>query len=159
SLAGGSSILRMTKVTDPAGRWKKSGTDPFGDLREVFEPKPAGGTYQTSYTYTSLGQLAMVYLQRDGWSSGVNQTLMQTRSFVYNNDGSLQSVTHPETGVKTFTYGNGKVIRQYDKLNQSIAYDYDATTQRLTTVRQLSAAGVEDTAQRVGYTYDSIGRV
>ena len=42
------------KVTDPAGKWKKSEIDAMGNLTQVWEPQPAGGAdYETVYTYGS----------------------------------------------------------------------------------------------------------
>ena len=47
-----------TKVIDPAGKWKTSTVDAFGNLTLVTEPNPAGGAnLTTTYTYSLLNQL------------------------------------------------------------------------------------------------------
>ncbi len=38
-------------VTDPAGKWMTYTLDVFGNIKQVTEPRPAGGTYDTLYTY------------------------------------------------------------------------------------------------------------
>jgi YD repeat-containing protein len=40
------------KITDPANKWKKFTYDAFGNLVQVTEPNPAGGSnYQAYYAY------------------------------------------------------------------------------------------------------------
>ena len=56
------------KITDPAGRWKKYTMDGFGKLVKVEEPKPAGGTYLTNYTYSQYNKLVTVSMMRDGYN-------------------------------------------------------------------------------------------
>jgi hypothetical protein len=38
-------------VTDAAGKWKTHTTNAMGELVKVVEPNPAGGTWETNYTY------------------------------------------------------------------------------------------------------------
>ena len=67
-----------TKVTDPAGKWKKQTTDALGNLVAVTEPNPAGGAdFTTSYTYDVLNQLVRVEMPRP-YNGG---TYTQVRSF------------------------------------------------------------------------------
>lgn len=35
----------MVTVTDPAGKWKTYAMDGYGNLTQVSEPRPGGGTY------------------------------------------------------------------------------------------------------------------
>jgi hypothetical protein len=88
------------KVTDPAGKWKKTETDAMGKLTRVWEPRPGSGAdYETSYSYSVLGQLLTVTMTRPGYKVGDPATVTQTRNWVY--DSSTQrliSVTHPESG-------------------------------------------------------------
>ncbi len=47
-----------TTVTDPAGKWKKSTSDVFGNLLQVTEPNPAGGAnLEAYYAYDMLNHL------------------------------------------------------------------------------------------------------
>jgi YD repeat-containing protein len=41
----------LTTVTDPAGKWKKYTTNAIGNLIQVTEPAPEGGTHESYYTY------------------------------------------------------------------------------------------------------------
>ena len=55
-----------TKVTDPAGKWKKQTTDALGHLTTVTEPNPAGGAdWTTTYWYNTLDKLVRVALNDD----------------------------------------------------------------------------------------------
>jgi YD repeat-containing protein len=48
-------------VTDAAGKWKKFTLDALGNLTQVNEPNPGGGSdYVMRYTYDVLGHLATV---------------------------------------------------------------------------------------------------
>jgi YD repeat-containing protein len=53
-----------TTVTDPAGKWKTSTVDAYGNVFVVTEPNPAGGTFTTNYTYTPANQLTGVSMTR-----------------------------------------------------------------------------------------------
>src|ERR1035441_8829323 len=69
-----------TTVTDPAGKWKTSTVDAFGNLTLVTEPNPAGGAnWTTSYTYNVLSQLTQVTMPRPQGT--------QTRTFAYSGAG------------------------------------------------------------------------
>jgi YD repeat-containing protein len=61
------------KVTSPTGKWKQYEMDAAGRMTMVTEPRPAGGTYTTSYTYNFSGKLIGVSMPRDG--------VTQTRTF------------------------------------------------------------------------------
>ena len=106
-------------VTDPAGKWKQFESDVDGHLVKVTEPNPAGGTWDTTYTYSDLGQLLTVIMTRGG--------VTQTRTWTYDSlkRERLTSVTHPESGTTTFTYNNdGTVATKTDQRGQKLVYEY-----------------------------------
>ena len=89
-------------VTDPAGKWKKFTTDAYGNLIQVNEPNPAGGSdYVTTYTYDLFNRLIGVSMPR---STGT-----QTRSWTYTG-AFLTSATNPENGTVNYTYGSNNMI-------------------------------------------------
>ena len=56
-----------TKVTSPAGKWKKHEVDAAGNLIKVTEPNPAGGAdFITTYTYNDKGDLDCEYASAHG---------------------------------------------------------------------------------------------
>jgi len=121
------------KVTDPAGAWKIFTTDATGNLTQVTEPNPAGGTFLTYYTYSALNQLITVSMPRPSIPGG--GTVTQTRSFVYDGNQRLQSVTNPESGTTSYTYNSdGTMATKTDAKNQVISYFYD-TMGRLAQVK------------------------
>jgi hypothetical protein len=77
-----------TTVTDPAGKWKKSTVDAYGNVVTVTEPNPAGGTFATNYTYTPVNQLTTVSMTRG--------SVTETRTYVYNGS-DLVSATNTHT--------------------------------------------------------------
>ncbi len=132
---------------DPAGKWKTFATDGFGNLIQVTEPNPAGGTLLTSYAYGLLGHLKTVTMPR---STGT-----QTRSFAYSGN-LLMSATNPENGTVSYTYNAyNKVATRTDAKSQVTAYTYDSYA-RLTEVQRypLGLGYAEDTCQRETYYYD-----
>jgi YD repeat-containing protein len=148
------------EVTDPAGKWKKTETDATGNLTRVWEPRPGGGTdYESSYSYSVLGQLLTVTMARPGYKVGDPATVTQTRSWVY--DGGTQrlsSVTHPESGTTSYLYNlDGSVQRKTDAKGQYVLFDYDSDG-RVTARRRYYAGGAgEDTCGRVDYYYGTQG--
>ena len=62
-------------VTDAAGKWKTMAMDGVGNLTQVTEPSPVGGSYTTTYSYDVLNHLTEVSMPRDGNT--------QTRTFNY----------------------------------------------------------------------------
>jgi len=136
-----------TTMTDPAGKWKKYIPDSLGNLIQVNEPNPAGGAdLVSSYGYGLLNQLAGVSQTRSGTT--------QTRTFSYDSQQRLQSVTHPESGSITYTYNaDGSVAYKTDAKNQRTEYSYDAF-RRVIQIRRLPSPGVEEVCQRVNLYYD-----
>ena len=133
----------QTAVTDPAGKWKTSVTDAFGNLIQVIEPD----SLVTYYTYNAVNQLAQVSMP--------HSTGTQTRTFAYTGT-DLTSATNPENGTVTYQYdGSHHVTKRTDAMGQETRYSYD-NYGRLTQVQHWSGSPLqEQTFQRVTYAYDS----
>ena len=141
-----------TKVTDPAGKWKKQTTDAMGNLVMVTEPNPAGGAdWTTSYTYNFLNQLTQVSMPRSGYT--------QIRTFTWSGS-NLASETTPEAGTVTYQYdASHHVTQRTDAKGQQTQYSYDAYG-RLAQVRHYIPStswpyNQEQVNQRVDYSYDT----
>jgi len=138
-----------TTVTDPAGKWKTSTVDAYGNLALVTEPNPAGGTFTTTYTYTRANQLTGVSMTRGN--------VTQTRTFVYTGS-DMTSATNPENGTVTYVYDSShRVTSRTDALGSQTVYTYDSYG-RLSEVQYYPGfgyyKGIEDPNQRVTYYYD-----
>jgi RHS repeat-associated protein len=122
-----------TKVTDPAGKWKKFTSDSSGNLITVTEPDPNNATnctLVTNYTYNATSQLIGVSMPRTV-TGGSSYT--QTRTFQWTGS-DLTSSTNPENGTVTYQYdGAHHVTLRTDAKNQQTRYTYDAYA-RLSTV-------------------------
>ena len=137
-------------VTDPAGKWKTMTVDGFGNLVTVGEPNPAGGAWTTSYAYNAFNQLTTVTMPRP--------TGTQTRTFVYDANGRLASVTQPETGTTAYTYNAaGLLATRRDAKQQLTEYSYDAYNRAVQILRykRVSGADVLDPMQKTLYSFDS----
>jgi YD repeat-containing protein len=137
------------KVTDPGGRWKKYESDAFGQLTKVIEPNPAGGAdLETLYFYDEFGHLTEARMTRG--------SVTQTRTFVYNAQQRLQSMTLPESGTTTYTWNiDGTLWYKIDAKNQKIEYVYDSY-KRVTQIKKYPvSSGAEDSYQRQTFTYDA----
>ncbi len=131
----------------------------MGNLITVWEPHPVGpgADYVTSYTYTLLGKLNVVTMTRPGKGVGSPATVTQTRTYAYNSNGELLSVTHPENGTTQYEYfDDGSLKKKTDAKGQRLEWTYDAEGRPL-TVKRFSSAGVEDVCARVTTTYGSQG--
>lgn len=83
--------------------------------------------------------------------SGRGSTGTQTRTWEYDANQRVKSVTHPESGKTQYTYTDqGAILTKIDQTGVKIAYEYDAD-HRLTTTRQYHPGGAEETAARVDY--------
>ena len=106
-------------VTDPAGKWKTFTTDSYGNLVQVTEPNPYGGSnYITSYNYDVFNRLIKVTMPR---STGT-----QVRTWNYANGPFLVSATNPENGTVSYTYSGTKVATRTDSKGQQAVYSYDS---------------------------------
>ena len=137
----------QTTVTDPAGKSKTYTSDANGNLTQVSEPNPAGGTLVTLYTYDSLNHLTRVSMTRG--------SATQVRTFTYDpTTQRLSSATTPESGTVQFTYNaDGTLLWKIDAKGQKTQYGYD-THGRVTSVNYAPDGVTQDVCQRVTYTYD-----
>ena len=137
------------KVTSPSGKWKTYEMDALGRMTQVTEPRPGGGTYSTSYGYNITGKLISVSMPRDG--------VTQSRTFSYDTatQSRLMSATNPENGTVTYVYNNdGTVQSKTDAKGVRAEFTYDSYARVAQTRRLTAANSVEDRCQRVDYTYD-----
>ena len=77
--------------------------------------------YVIEYAYSVLALLTKVRMERLGM--GFNPaTVAQERTFTYNNEQRLQSVTHPESGTTSYSYNfDGAVKDKTDAMGQLLA--------------------------------------
>jgi RHS repeat-associated protein len=97
---------------DPAGNQRESVADGVGRLSSVYEPDPTNNnslTLQTSYTYNVLDELTQIA-----------QGPQQTRTYVYDALGRINTATTPEAGTVCFGTYSGSICQngydQYDNL-------------------------------------------
>lgn len=134
-------------VTDPAGKWKKFTRDAMGQLTQVEEPRPGGGTYKTTYVYDALGHMTTASMTRDG--------VTQTQTWAYNVQQRLASVTLPESGTTSYDYNaDGTLLRRTDAKGQKVEYTYDSASKWLTKIRRFPVgASVHDPCQSQDLSY------
>ena len=113
--------MHTRKVTDQAGKKRRSVTDALGNLVRVDEPNTSGslGTVTspvqpTVYSYDILNNLKTV-------NQGV-----QSRTFAYDSLSRLKSALNPESGTILYTYDqNGNLLTKKDARSITIVYTYD----------------------------------
>ena len=137
-----------TTVTDPAGKWKMYTSDAMGNLTQVTEPAPEGGTHLTSYAYNIFNRLTTVTMPR---STGT-----QTRTFNYDlTTARLMSVTNPETGTTSFEYNDdGTLFRKTDAKGQKVKFTYDSLG-RVTVKQTYKSDGTEDLCGKTTNYWDT----
>jgi RHS repeat-associated protein len=107
-----------TTAQDPAGNQRESVMDAAGRLSTIYEPNPPSNnnpTLPTSYTYSVLDELTQI-------TQG-----SQTRTYVYDALGRLNSATTPEAGAVCFGTYSGSTCQSngYDQFN-NLLYRTDA---------------------------------
>ncbi|MCW5968344.1 MAG: RHS repeat protein [Blastocatellales bacterium] len=120
-----------TKVTDQAGKVRRSRVDALGRLVRVDEPDGGGnlGTVTspaqpTNYTYNALGNLTQT--SQTGAPNGGGSSITQTRTFNYSSLGRLTSAVNPESGTIIYQYdANGNLTKKTDARGIYIDYTYD----------------------------------
>jgi RHS repeat-associated protein len=132
-------------TTDQALRKRKTVTDAFGRLVQVYEaPGVQGYNFLTSYSYNALGNVTQV-------AQG-----SQTRTFFYSSLSRLTSATSPEGGQVDYEYdNNGNLKTKTDprlipntQTRVNVTYDYDA-------LNRVKSRTYNDSTPDVVYTYDS----
>ena len=118
--------------------------DALSNLVKVTEPNPAGGNWETTYTYNARGQLL-------GVAMGV-----QTRAFNYDANGVMTSAVNPENGTVTYVYDStGLLTETRDAKGQKVTYEYDSNRRLWKVHRHSTQFGPEDANQYVEYYYDN----
>ncbi len=139
-----------TKITDPAGKWKTQTVDVFGNLTQMNEPNPGGGSdYVTTHTYDVLNHLTQVSMTRP--------TGTQTRTFTFDSNQRLWKVANPETqnGTVTYTYNSdGTLATKIDAKNQKVTYAYDAFQRIQTITRYPVSTGSPDPCETATFIWD-----
>jgi len=84
-------------------------------------------------------------------------TVVQERTFVYNTKQQLVSVTHPESGVTTYSYNfDGTVFDKTDAVGQKTQWTYDTLARPTMAQKFRASSGTpEDLCGKVRYFYDS----
>lgn len=111
------------KVIEPGGtRWKRFTLDALGRLVKVTEPRPGspGQSDDTLYAYNSVDKLTTVTMTRAG--------VTQTRTFTYDSQMRLESVTQPENGTVSYAYDSaGRVASRTDARGRGRSISMTAT--------------------------------
>lgn len=152
-------------VTDQAEKQRISLTNALGQLKDIWEIRPASDSwtvsvsfpgdayegvaygYKTSYSYDTLGNL-----------TGVDQGSVD-RSFEYDNLSRLLSATNPESGEMDYEYdASGNLIEKTDARGIVTSYTYDdlnRVTERAYAAPSPTPANYQ-TTPTVTYTYDNL---
>ena len=84
-------------------------------------------------------------------SPALSLRVTQTRSWVYDANQRLTSVTHPESGTTSYLYNaDGTVQRKTDAKGQKVEFSYDGDG-RVTVRRRYVSSGYEDVCGKVSY--------
>ncbi len=137
-----------TTVTDELGCQVKTETDFLGRTWKVKEMSTPTTPYnQVTYTYDALDRITQI-----SHANGTG-TQTQTRSFVYDGYGRLQSETTPEAGTNSYTYKlNDLVETTTNALGKVATYTYN--TRNLLTGTSYNDGGATPT---VSFQYDAYG--
>jgi len=138
-------VHNTVTVTDPAGKWKKYESDALGNVTKTTEPNPAGGTWDTTFSYSVVNKLVQVQMTRG--------SVTQTRTWNY--DAATQrltSETHPETGTTSYSYnGDGSLAWRTTGNGKTLGFTYDSLG-RVTNI--LDTAG--DPCAKKNILYDDV---
>jgi RHS repeat-associated protein len=133
-----------TTGTDPAGHQRKLQLDGLNRLSIAYEPDPNNGnslTIQTNYSYSVLGQLALL-------TQG-----SQTRTFSYDGMGRLTSQVLPESGTTSFQYNNfDKLTQRTDNRGVITTFSYDTVNRPYQIIYNVGTTGVAATPT-ITYTF------
>lgn len=145
--AGSASVT----TTDQTGIKTTTTADFLGRLKESSEPgrnSVTNGPYNKAvYTYDTLDRVTTI----DVFEGGFSPTKKQTRSFIYDGYGRLQSETSPEAGTETYTYTtNDLPAARTDARGKVVTITYN--TRNLVT-----GVSYNDTTPGATYGYDEYG--
>jgi YD repeat-containing protein len=137
-----------TTVIDELGCQVKTETDFLGRTWKVSEMSAPNAPYnQVTYTYDVLDRLTQI-----SHANGTG-TQVQTRSFVYDGYGRLQSETTPEAGTISYTYKpNDLVETTTNALGRIATHTYNS--RNLLTGTSYNDGGV---TPAVTFQYDDYG--
>jgi RHS repeat-associated protein len=124
----------IASVTDPNGNTTFYDYDALNRLTAVTQP----GNVITSYDYDTHGNL-----------SSVMDAESNVTTYEYDDMGRVLTTTSPDTGSSFYAYDEaGNLTNKTDAKGIAVGYAYDLLN-RLTNV------GFQDSAQDIGYTYDT----
>jgi RHS repeat-associated protein len=135
----------VTTVRDERGRRRKLTKDVFGRLKQIDELNWNQSIYSTTtYSYNARDQI-----------TAINQA-GQTRSFVYDGHGRLQSRTTPEQGTMTYSYfGDDETQTLTDARGATTNFSYN--NRGLVTGITYGVPGGVASTPNVSFGYDSAG--
>ena len=144
-----------TTVTDQTGKQRKTCTDAFGRLKQVFEPNSTGSLVnETDYQYDILNNLLCVHQRgTDGTADKTctDPTIPATwrpRTFTYNSLSELLTSVNPESGTISYTYdSDGNTLTKTDARGITTTYSYDP-------LNRLTKKTYSDSTPQVSYWYD-----
>jgi RHS repeat-associated protein len=150
-------------VTDEVGVQRKTQTDAFGRLTNVWEASNfTGFNFETDYQYDALNNLLCAVQKGTSTtaftSCAASPTTWRPRSFVYDSLSRLTTATNPESGTISYAYdANGNVAtRIMPQANQTgtaqttTTYKHDALN-RLLLLTHTNPSGANS-----AYAYDGL---
>jgi RHS repeat-associated protein len=143
--AGGTTVTQ----TDERGCLIKTESDFMGRLYKSSEMTDLSNAYNSAYyTYDALDRITQIDVK-----AGDTGPATQTRTFVYDDYGRLQSETTPEAGTVSYTYKpNDQVDTKTDALGKVVTHTYNTRT--LLTGISYNDGGATPS---VTYGYDEYG--
>lgn len=141
-------------ITDEAGKKRKTQTDAFGRLTNVWED-PSGVNYETDYAYDVLDNLMTVT------QKGSSASNARVRNFTYDGLSRQLTASNPESGQITYSYDNdGNLLSKVSpapnqtnsSVHQTISYCYDVLNRM--TSKWYGSANCSQSSPIANYYYD-----
>jgi len=134
--------------TDETGCKVKTETDFLGRMWKVSEMSDPYTAYnRVTYTYDALDRITQITHAK---GSGPQS---QTRSFVYDGYGRLQSETNPESGTITYTYKPNDLVETVSD-QRGVVRTYGYNTRNMVTGVSYNDGGATPS---VNFSYDEFG--